>query len=44
MNKGDILRNADFLSIAMEQMNEDDTAYEFVEDVHDNLMEDAYND
>lgn len=41
MNNDDLLRNADFLSIAMEQMDDDSVAHDFVEDVYGNLMEEA---
>lgn len=41
MNNDELLRNADFLSIAMEEMDEDSVEYGFVSDVFDNLMEAA---
>jgi hypothetical protein len=41
MTDEELLRNADFLSIAMEQMDDDSVAYDFVEDVYGNLLEEA---
>ncbi len=41
MNKQELLQNADFLEIAMEQMDSDSVEYEFVEDVYGNLIESA---
>ena len=41
MNDTELKQNADFLEIAMEQMDEDSLEYEFVEDVFHNLMEAA---
>jgi hypothetical protein len=39
MDKLELQQNADFLSIAMEQINNDDVAYEFVEEVYHNLLD-----
>jgi len=39
MDKIELQQNADFLSIAMEQINNDDVAYEFVEEVYLNLLD-----
>jgi hypothetical protein len=39
MNDEELLRNADFLSIAMEQMDPESVEYDFVSDVYDNLIE-----
>ena len=39
MNDQELLQNADFLEIAMEQMDEDSVAYDFVQDVYHNLIE-----
>ena len=44
MDRIEILQNADFLSIAMEQMDADSVEYEFVEDVYGNLLEAAESD
>lgn len=41
MDKEELLRNADFLDIAMEQMDEDSVAYDFVSDVYENLRDSA---
>lgn len=41
MNKTELLQNADFLEIAMEQMDDDSVAYDFVQDVYGNLVEAA---
>jgi len=41
MDDQELLQNADFLDIAMEQMDEDSVEYEFVEDVYSNLIESA---
>lgn len=41
MNRQQLLQNADFLEIAMEQMDDDSVAYEFVEDVYANLITEA---
>ena len=41
MNKKELLQNADFLEIAMEQMDDDSVAYDFVQDVYGNLVEAA---
>lgn len=41
MNEKELLRNADFLEIAMEQMDSDSVEYGFVEDVYYNLIEDS---
>lgn len=41
MNRTELLQNADFLEIAMEQMDEDSVEYEFVADVYANLIESA---
>jgi hypothetical protein len=41
MDEKELLQNADFLDIAMEQMEDDTVAYEFVEDVYGNLVEAA---
>lgn len=41
MNDEELLRNADFLEIALEEIEEDTVAYEFVEDVYYNLIESA---
>lgn len=41
MDDEELLRNADFLSIAMEQMDEDSVEYDFVSDVYGNLIEHA---
>lgn len=41
MDDDDMLRNADFLSVAMEQMDPDSVEFEFVEDVYQNLLEEA---
>jgi len=38
MNEQELLQNADFLEIAMEQMDDDSVEYEFVEDVYGNLV------
>jgi len=43
MNNKELLRNADFLEIALDEMNEDSVAYEFVEDVHENLIDASRN-
>lgn len=43
MDKTKLQRNMDFLSIAMEQMDEDSVEYEFVQDVFQNLL-DELND
>jgi DNA-directed RNA polymerase subunit K/omega len=39
MNDKEILQNADFLEIALEEMEEGTVEYEFVEDVYYNLIE-----
>jgi hypothetical protein len=39
MDKLELQQNADFLSIAMEQINNDDVAYEFVEEVYHNILD-----
>lgn len=39
MDNDEILRNADFLEIAMEEMDDESVAYGFVEDVYANLLE-----
>lgn len=36
-----LIQNADFLSIALEEMDEDSVEYEFVEDVYFNMLESA---
>jgi len=41
MNRQELLQNADFLEIAMEQMDDDSVEYEFVEDVYANLITEA---
>ncbi len=41
MTEQELYRNADFLSIAMEQMDEDSVEYGFVQDVYTNLLEEA---
>lgn len=41
MDKQELLQNADFLDIAMEQMDDDSVAYDFVQDVYGNLVEAA---
>lgn len=41
MDRTELLQNADFLDIAMEQMDPDSVEYEFVEDVYNNLKESA---
>lgn len=41
MNRQQLLQNADFLEIAMEQMDDDSVEYEFVEDVYANLITEA---
>lgn len=41
MDKKELLQNADFLDIAMEQMDDDTVAYDFVQDVYGNLVEAA---
>lgn len=41
MNKQELLQNADFLQIAMEEMDNDSVEFEFVEDVYGNLLEAA---
>lgn len=41
MNDEELLRNADFLSIALEEMDEDSAEYGFVSDVCTNLVEAA---
>lgn len=41
MNRQQLLQNADFLEIAMEQMDDDSVEYEFVEDVYSNLITEA---
>jgi hypothetical protein len=39
MKDDELNRNADFLQIAMEEMDNDSVAYEFVEDVYENLID-----
>jgi hypothetical protein len=39
MDDEQLLQNADFLSIAMEQMDKESVEYGFVQDVYSNLME-----
>lgn len=39
MNDDELRRNADFLSIAMEEMDPDSVEYEFVEEVFENLLD-----
>lgn len=39
MDDESLLQNADFLQIAMEEMDEDSVAYDFVQDVYANLVE-----
>lgn len=41
MDRQELLQNADFLDIAMEQMDDESVAYDFVEDVYGNLVEAA---
>jgi hypothetical protein len=41
MNRQQLLQNADFLEIAMKQMDDDSVEYEFVEDVYANLITEA---
>ena len=41
MNRQQLLQNADFLEIAMEQMDDDSVEYEFVEEVYANLITEA---
>jgi hypothetical protein len=41
MDRTELLQNADFLEIAMEQMDDDSVEYEFVEDVYSNLVQSA---
>lgn len=41
MDRTELLQNADFLEIAMEQMDEDSVEYEFVAEVYSNLIEAA---
>lgn len=41
MNRKELLQNADFLEIAMEEMDSDSVAYGFVSDVYRNLIESA---
>lgn len=41
MDKEELHRNADFLEIAMEQMDDDSVEYEFVADVYGNLISSA---
>jgi len=41
MDRQECLQNADFLEIAMEQMDPDSVEYEFVEDVYGNLIASA---
>jgi len=41
MDNQELLQNADFLDIAMEQMDEDSVEYGFVKDVYHNLIESA---
>lgn len=41
MNEQELLQNADFLEIAMEQMDVDSVEYDFVEDVYTNLLDAA---
>jgi len=41
MDEIELLQNADFLQIAMEEMDEDSVAFGFVEDVYQNLLEEA---
>lgn len=43
MDKQELLQNADFLEIAMEEMDNGSVAFEFVEDVYQNLIEAAEN-
>lgn len=43
MDSDELLRNADFLEIALDEMDEDTVAYEFVEDVHQNLIDASRN-
>lgn len=40
MDENELKQNADFLSIALEEMDSDSVAYEFVEDVYENMLED----
>jgi len=44
MNKRELLQNADFLQIAMEEMDDSSVAFEFVEDVYGNLLDAAEED
>ena len=46
MDNTKLSQNADFLSIALEQMDagNDDVAKEFVEDVYENLLEEMDDD
>ena len=39
MNKTQLQQNADFLSIALEEMDPDSVEFEFVQEVHTNLLE-----
>lgn len=41
MDNKELLQNADFLQIAMEEMDNDSVEFEFVEDVYRNLLEAA---
>lgn len=38
MNKTELQQNADFLSIAMEEMDTDSVEFEFVQEVYENLI------
>lgn len=39
MDDTELKQNADFLSIALEEMDENSAAYEFVEDVYNSLLD-----
>lgn len=44
MDDTELKQNADFLSIAMEQMDPDSVEYEFVNDVYHNLLDEVDED
>lgn len=44
MDDKKLLQNADFLEIAMEEMDDNTVAFEFVEDVYGNLLDAVENE